>query len=93
MGLTRCRLWMTFAFISPMLLFMTTGTTTICDFVIRCKGCETSVPAPVRTLPDTWIVVTCPVCGAREQYLSTEIFRGRVSFDLLKKPACSAVWW
>ena len=66
---------------------------TLCDFVIRCKRCETNVPAPVRTLPDIWIVVTCPVCGAREQYLSTEIFQGRVSFELLKKPVCSAAWW
>ena len=28
----------------------------ICDFTVRCKGCGENIPAPVMTMPDSWIV-------------------------------------
>lgn len=54
----------------------------LCDFTVRCKGCGESVPAPVRTLPDTWIVVVCPLCGDRRRYLPADLFRGKLSWKL-----------
>ena len=52
------------------------------DFTIRCKGCQENIPAPVETMPDTWIIAVCPLCGERRRYLPTEIFRGNLSARL-----------
>lgn len=57
-----------------------------CDFTIRCKGCGENVPAPVETMPSSWIVAQCPLCGERRAYLPPDIFRGRLSFQLTHKP-------
>jgi hypothetical protein len=65
----------------------------LCDYVVTCKRCKANVPAPVFTMPDSWIIETCPACGAREFYLPNEIFQGWVSFELLKKPVRSEKWW
>jgi DNA-binding transcriptional LysR family regulator len=32
-----------------------------CDFAICCKKCGENIPAPVGTMPDTWIVAECPL--------------------------------
>ena len=62
----------------------------ISDFLVRCKGCGENIPASVMTMPDTWIVAECPLCGERRSYLPPEIFRGRLSHLLLsKKPVKS----
>jgi hypothetical protein len=61
----------------------------VCDYTVRCKGCGENIPAPVRTMPDTWIVADCPLCGARRRYLPPDIFRGRLSYRLGKKPVRS----
>ena len=58
----------------------------ICDFTVRCKGCGENIPAPVLTMPDSWIVADCPLCGERRAYLPADIFRGRLSFRLGGKP-------
>jgi len=50
-----------------------------CDFAVRCKGCGETIPAPVGTMPDSWIVADCPLCGTKRRYLPTEIFRGMLS--------------
>jgi len=58
------------------------------DFVIACKRCREHIVAPVETIPDTWIIHTCPLCGERRRYVPAEIFRGRLSHryeDLLQK--------
>jgi hypothetical protein len=57
-------------------------TTRRCDFTIRCKGCGENIPAPVLTMPDTWIVAECPLCGVKRRYLPVEIFRGTLSHRL-----------
>lgn len=54
----------------------------LCDFTIRCKGCGENIPAPVATMPDSWIIAECPLCGERRAYLPPEIFRGRLSHKL-----------
>ena len=53
-----------------------------CDFTVRCKGCGENIPAPVLTLPDSWIVAACPLCGQHRRYLPSEIFRGNLSYRL-----------
>jgi hypothetical protein len=56
-------------------------------FVIVCKGCQQNIPAPVQTMPDSWIIADCPLCGAKRRYLPADIFQGRLSHDLLAKPS------
>ena len=56
--------------------------TRLCDYTIRCKGCGENIPAPVETMPDTWIAAQCPLCYQRRRYLPTDIFRGRLSHKL-----------
>src|ERR1019366_3542994 len=64
------------------LLFAYTGLvwnlpqTRLCENAVKCKGCAETIPAPVGTMPDTWIVATCPLCGERRRYLPTDMFRG-----------------
>lgn len=62
-------------------------TSGIHPFVIICKGCQQNIPAPVQTLPDSWIVAECPLCGEKRRYLPGDIFRGRLSHELLMKPS------
>ncbi len=57
--------------------------TCICDYTIRCKGCGENISAPVMTMPGTWIVAECTLCGQRRSYLPTDFFRGRLSHQLL----------
>ena len=73
-----------FAYTSPM---FNLPDARVCDFAVRCKGCGESIPAPVLTMPDSWIVAECPLCGERRGYLPTDIFRGRLSYRLSRKPA------
>src|ERR1035441_4415549 len=47
------------------------------------QGCGETIPAPVETMPDSWIVADCPLCGTRRRYLPTEIFRGALSHKFL----------
>ena len=55
-------------------------------FVIRCKGCGENIRAMVETLPASWIAVKCPLCGEHRRYLPTEVFQGRLSWKLMRKP-------
>jgi hypothetical protein len=61
----------------------------ICDYTVRCKGCGENIPAPVETMPSSWIIAECPLCGERRYYLPTDIFRGRLSFRLNRNPVRS----
>jgi hypothetical protein len=56
----------------------------ICNFVITCKRCRENIAAPVETMPDGWIIHTCPLCGERRRYLPAEIFKGRLSYKVKK---------
>jgi hypothetical protein len=55
------------------------------DYVVSCKACCENFPAPIETMPDTWIVAECPLCGVRRRYLPAEIFQGRISGRLAGK--------
>jgi len=59
------------------------------DFVVCCKSCEENIAAPVETLPASWIVAHCPLCGENRRYLPNEVFRERLSWKLMKKAARS----
>jgi len=51
----------------------------LCDYTIQCKGCSENIPAPVQTIPDSWVIAECPLCGQKRRYLPPEIFRGMLS--------------
>ena len=80
-----------FAFCSPILFSVwQLPQSRICDYTVCCKGCRENIPAPVMTMPDTWIVAQCPLCGQRRSYLPPDIFRGRLSHLLFsRKPVQS----
>jgi hypothetical protein len=40
----------------------------------------------LATMPDTWIVVECPLCGVNRRYLPADIFRGKLSHKLIARP-------
>ena len=76
-----------FAFCSPILtLVFNLPQTRQCDFTISCKKCGENIPAPVGTMPDTWIAAQCPLCGTKRSYLPAEIFRGKLSYKLGRNP-------
>ena len=63
-----------------------------CDFTIRCKKCGENIPAPVGTMPDSWVGAQCPLCGEKRSHLPSEIFRGNLSYKLGLGPARSKVF-
>jgi hypothetical protein len=80
-----------FAFYSPILDSMFVGLPVrFCDFAITCKGCGECIPAPVETMPSSWIIAQCPLCNEKNQYLLPDIYRGKLSMKLTRKPVCSA---
>lgn len=56
-----------------------------CDFTVCCKKCGENIPAPVGTMPDSWIVARCQLCGEIRHYLPFEIFRGKLSYKLCSR--------
>ena len=56
-------------------------------FTICCKGCGANISAPVETMPASWIVAQCPLCGDKRRYLPSDIFRGRLSKQITSVPA------
>jgi hypothetical protein len=54
------------------------------DYVICCKQCRRNIPAPVETMPDQYFVAKCPLCGAKRNYRPTELFQGRLSYELIR---------
>jgi hypothetical protein len=81
---------MSFAFCSPILIFMFHDAAPFRGFVIRCKRCGENIPAPVETLPASWIAAKCPLCGEHRRYLPSEMFQGRLSYRLMRKPVQTA---
>jgi hypothetical protein len=63
----------------------------MCDFAIRCKRCGECIPAPVETMPASWIIAQCPLCNEKLRYLPHDIFRGKLSMQLIRKPVSSWV--
>jgi hypothetical protein len=55
-------------------------------FLVACKDCHRNIPAPIGTIPDTWIVAKCPLCGVKRRYLPAEIFTGRLTPEVRMKP-------
>jgi hypothetical protein len=59
-------------------------------FVVRCKQCSENIPAPVETLPASWIAAGCALCGDVSAYLPDEVFQGELSLRLMRKPVRTA---
>jgi hypothetical protein len=80
-----------FAFCSPILGSMFgEPPARFCDFAVTCKGCGECVPAPVETMPSSWIIVQCPLCNEKNQYVPPDIYRGNLSMKLTRKLVRSA---
>jgi len=45
----------------------------LCDYTTSCKGCGENIPAPVQTMPDTWIIADCPLCGVKRRYMPADV--------------------
>jgi hypothetical protein len=83
-------LWMTFVFYSPTLLLMFPAAESPKRVVIRCKGCGENIPAPVVSVPSQPVAARCPLCAEYRRYLPSEVFLGRLSHRLLRKPVRTA---
>jgi hypothetical protein len=58
--------------------------------VVHCKGCGENIPAPVETMPSQPIAARCPLCHEHRRYLPSEVFLGRLSHLIIRKPVRSA---
>jgi Zn finger protein HypA/HybF involved in hydrogenase expression len=54
--------------------------------VVQCKGCGENIPAPVETMPSQPIAARCPLCHEHRRYLPSEVFLGRLSHLMIRKP-------
>jgi hypothetical protein len=74
-----------FAFYSPTIVFVMSCSfgsykPRLHPFCIACKRCRETIAAPVQTMPSSWIVATCPLCGEKRRYLPVELFQGTLSW-------------
>ena len=83
-------LWVIFAFYSPMLNLMFPGPESSKRVVVQCKGCGENIPAPVETMPSQPIAARCPLCHEHRRYLPSEVFLGRLSHLMIRKPVSTA---
>jgi hypothetical protein len=58
--------------------------------VVQCKGCGENIPAPVETMPSQPIAARCPLCHEHRRYLPSEVFLGRLSHLMIRKPVSTA---
>ena len=86
----RGNLWITFAFSSPILILMFPGPETSKRVVVQCKGCGENIPAPVETMPSQPVAARCPLCHEHRRYLPSEVFLGRLSHLMIRKPVTTA---
>jgi hypothetical protein len=86
----RENLWIIFAFCSPILIHMFPGPESSKLVVIQCKGCHENIPAPVESMPAQPIVARCPLCHEHRRYLPSEVFLGRLSHLMIRKPVRTA---
>jgi hypothetical protein len=54
--------------------------------VVHCKGCGENIPAPVETVPSQPVAARCPLCHEHRRYLPSEVFLGRLSHLMIRKP-------
>ena|SRR5258708_19316701 len=58
--------------------------------VVQCKGCGENIPAPVEAMPSQPIAAKCPLCYEHRRYLPSEVFLGRLSHLMIRKPVGTA---
>jgi hypothetical protein len=83
-------LWSTFVFCSPILDLIFPGPETSKCVVVQCKGCGENIPAPFETMPSQPIAARCPLCHEHRRYLPWEVFLGRLSHLMIRKPVTTA---
>ena len=70
--------------------FMFQGLESSKKVVLQCKGCGENIPAPVETMPSQPVAARCPLCHEHRRYLPSEVFLGRPSHLMIRKPVRSA---
>ena len=83
-------LWIIFAFCSPTLELMFPQPESSKLVVVECKGCHENIPAPVEGMPAQPIAARCPLCHEHRRYLPSEVFLGRLSHLMIRKPVRTA---
>jgi len=58
--------------------------------VVQCKSCHENIPAPVESMPAQPIAAKCPLCHEQRRYLPSEVFLGRLSHRMIRKPVRTA---
>jgi hypothetical protein len=84
------KLWIGFVFCSPILILMFPGPESSKLVVVECKGCHENIPAPVESMPAQPIAAKCPLCHEHRRYLPSEVFLGRLSHLMIRKPVRTA---
>jgi hypothetical protein len=75
---------------SPILNLMFSGPERSKRVVVQCKGCAENIPTPVEMMPSQPIAARCPLCYEHRRYLPSEVFLGRLSHLIIRKPVSSA---
>src|SRR5450631_1961804 len=83
-------LWILSSFLRLLLQFMVQGPGGLNCVVVHCKGCGQNIPAPVETMPSQPAAARCPLCHEHRRYLPSEVFLGRLSHLMIRKPVRSA---
>jgi hypothetical protein len=72
------------------MIYMFPGPESLKRVVVQCKGCGENIPAPVETMPSQPIAARCPLCHEHRRYLPSEVFLGRLSHLMIRKPVTTA---
>ena len=46
------------------------------DYVVTCKRCARSIPAPTQEFPRINLVIRCSLCGELRRYRPSEVYLG-----------------
>jgi len=60
------------------------GAPTRLALLVACKGCGRSISAGFRSVLDNAVAIVCPLCQEHRQYRPSEVYEGRIPFELLQ---------
>ena len=56
----------------------------VSTFVVSCKRCGKTIRSRTNRLPDQAVLVICPLCAEKRQYLPSEVFQGKPDYAVQK---------
>ena len=83
-------LWIIFSFCSPTLEPHVPPTREPRTRRGSVQGLPRIFPAPVESMPSQPVAAKCPLCHEHRRYLPSEVFLGRLSHLMIRKPVRSA---